>query len=183
MNKVSLMLFPLPLLLLACGPSSSGTSATLNPVPAVGGSRWGGPSTITGAQLQACPLGDSSTKGTVPASVVACLQGTFNGVTKAEGGSISCSLTVGPAGELAFSSPALTYRKNITAPTSVNLRHSTNNGTHNLNYRLADFNVGGVTASAVEFSYLEGNDASPLLPNVFITAYDGNNTATCYAKI
>lgn len=183
MRRVLGLLAAATLTLTACGPG--GTSSAPVPeepsptAPATG--PWGDASTITVAQLTACPLGDTLETGTIPAGVNACTKGTLSGIVTA-GSTAKCSLTLGGDGTLTFVSPALSQAITLAPGTAVFYQHTRDNGVNSLSYTLENNRYAASGRVSIGFAYYE-QMTSEALPNIYISVRADTQTATCYTRI
>lgn len=188
MNKtLSIALTALALTFSACG--GGGTDPTPNPnpnptptptpTPTPGG--WGDTSTITAAQLKACPLADTTQQGKIDPAVNACTKGTLSGITQV-GSAQKCSITMDGNGTLTFSSPAFAKSITLKSPTYVYYGHRIDNGLHTLMYSLEDRATDTLGKLSLGFAYYE-TITSPTLPNLTVTVQDGQQTAACFTRI
>lgn len=183
MRRVLGLLATAALTLTACGPG--GTSSAPVPeepsptMPATG--PWGDASTITVAQLQACPLGDSLDNGVIPAGVNACTKGTLGGIVTA-GSTQKCNLTLGGDGTMTFVSPALSQAITLAPGTAVFYGHTRDNGLSTLTYTLENNRYAPSGRVSIGFAF-HGQMTSEATPNIYISVRADTQTATCYTRI
>lgn len=182
MRRVLVMLAAAALALTACGPGGmSSVPVPQEPSPTTPTpGPWGDASTITVAQLQACPLGDSLENGAIPAGVNACTKGTLNGIVTA-GSTEKCSLTLGGDGTLTFVSPALSQAIILSPGTAVFYQHTRDNGLSTLSYTLEDNRYAPSGRVSIGFAFYEMT--SETMPNIYISIRADTQTATCYTRI
>lgn len=168
------------LALTACGRSLTPLTPTTSTPPALGD-----PSTLTAAQLTACPFtSGSQTTGVVPAGVGVCAKGTFNGVVSTAS-TVKCSLTFDGTGTLTFSSPYLSKSITLVPTTVVTYRHTQFNGQDGVSLTFQDGTdaAGPFTGVRIGFFY-SGQPSASNSRNVemWVSVNDAQN-ASCVTNI
>lgn len=178
-QTLSIALTALALTLTACG--GGDTNSTPNPQPDPTPSGWGDASTITAAQLKACPVTDTTEQGKIDPLVNACTKGSFNGITQA-GISEKCSLSLDGRGTLVFSSPTLSKSIALKSSTFVFYGHRIDSGIHTVMYSLEDRATDTTGKVSLGFAFYE-TITSLTLPNLTVTVQDGQKTASCFTRL